>query len=186
MASISEQLKIKETFYTRLIWVLAIAIPLVVGILLNPRLEVKLDLGFNPYILPRLNAFINSAVSILLVLGFVFIRRKEIARHRFCMLGAFSLSAVFLVSYVLYHLMVGHTPYCEEGSMATLYYVLLVSHILLSAVIVPLASFSIFRALSERIDKHRRIARITFPIWLYVAVTGVLIYGMISPCYPGA
>ncbi|MEL7531302.1 MAG: DUF420 domain-containing protein [Bacteroidota bacterium] len=101
------------------------------------------------------------------------------------MLSAFSLSAFFLISYVLYHLAVGHVKYCDDGLVpATLYYVILISHIGLSAAIVPLATFSVYRGLSERYDKHRKIAKITFPIWLYVSITGVLVYFLVAPCHP--
>lgn len=178
-----EHVKANEKTYTRLIWAFSIIVPLVVAVLINPRMEIGLSLGFNPYILPKINAYINSVVAILLVLGFVFIRRRQIDYHRMCMLGAFGLSAIFLILYILYHLSAGHTSYCGEGGIRTLYLTLLFSHIVLSAGIVPLASFSVFRALSERYDKHRKIAKITLPIWLYVAVTGVVVYWMIAPCY---
>lgn len=178
-----DHIKNNERLYTRIIWIVSIVIPLVVAVLINPRMELGLDLGFDSFILPKINAVINTIVSLLLILGFVFIRRRDINRHRLCMGGAFGLSAIFLISYVLYHLSVGHTPYCGEGGIRTLYFILLISHIILSAGIVPLASFSIFRALSERYDKHRKIAKITFPIWLYVSVTGVVVYLMIAPCY---
>lgn len=179
--------KYNDRIYVPIIWVLSVVVPLVVGVLLNPRLELNIDWGFNPYILPRLNAGINSIVSILLLIGFLFIRNKKIDWHRRAMLTAFGFSAVFLVSYVMYHLAVGHTPYCEGGLVSKgFYYTVLISHILLSVTIIPLASFSIYRGLNERFDKHRRLARITFPLWLYVSVTGVLVYFLIAPCYPGA
>lgn len=180
----SEVSKLNDKVYIPVIWALTIAIPLVVGILLNPGLGFRLNLGFDPYILPKINAGINSTVSVLLILGFLFIRMRNITWHRRMMLSAFSLSAIFLVFYVLYHLAVGHTPYCNEGPVTrSFYYFILFSHIGLSVFIVPLASFSIYRALSERFDRHRKLARITFPLWLYVSVTGVLVYFFISPCY---
>lgn len=177
--------KNNERILVPVIWAVSIVVPLVVGVLLNPRLNLNIDWGFNPYLLPKLNAFINSCVSILLVLGFVFIKQKKIAWHRISMLTAFGFSAAFLVSYVMYHLAVGHTEYCEAGLVSSsVYYLVLISHIFLSATIIPLASFSIFRALSDRIDKHRKLARITFPLWLYVSVTGVMVYFFIAPCHP--
>ena len=176
--------KWNDKVYIPVIWTLTIAIPVIVGILLNPRLEFRLNLGFDPYILPKINAGINSTVSVLLILGFLFIRLRKITWHRRMMLSAFGLSALFLVFYVLYHLAVGHTPYCDEGPVSDIfYYFILFSHIGLSVFIVPLASFSIYRALSERFDRHRRLAKITLPLWLYVSVTGVLVYFFISPCY---
>lgn len=177
--------KYKDKVYVPLIWVFSVVVPLVVGFLMNPRLGISIDWGFNPYILPKLNAGINSLVSIFLVMGIVFIKQKNRIWHQRSMVTAFTLSALFLVSYVMYHLAVGHTPYCADGLVPTpLYYVILISHVLLSVVIIPLASFSIFRALNERYDKHRKLARITFPLWLYVSVTGVLVYFLIAPCHP--
>jgi putative membrane protein len=173
-----------DRIYVPAIWTVSILIPLAVGILLTPGLLPKIELGFNPLVLPKLNATINSTVSVLLIAGFIFIRAGKIRWHRLSMLSAFILSAFFLVSYVLYHLSAGHTPYCGDGLVApAVYYVTLISHILLSVTIVPLASFSIYRALSENFDRHRRIAKITFPLWLYVSVTGVLVYLFIAPCY---
>ncbi len=177
--------RFNDRLYIPLIWTLSVAIPVVVAILMTPGLLPKVDLGFDPFILSKLNAAINSVVSVLLVLGFVFIKQRKIKLHRAMMLSAFGLSAFFLISYVLYHLAVGHVKYCDEGLVSSgLYYALLISHVVLSAVIVPLAAFSVYRGLSERFDKHRKIARITFPLWLYVSITGVLVYFCIAPCQP--
>lgn len=173
-----------DKIYIPTIWGASIAVPVVVGILLTPGLIPPVSLGFDPYLLSKLNAIINSCVSVLLVLGIVFIKQKKIALHRSMMLGAFGLSALFLVSYVLYHLSVGHTVYCEAGLVAKpVYYFTLISHILLSIFIIPLASFSIYRGLNDDIARHRKIAKITFPLWLYVSVTGVLVYLFIAPCH---
>ncbi|MDX2250568.1 MAG: DUF420 domain-containing protein [Bacteroidia bacterium] len=180
----SEKPKYNDRIFIPIIWVLSVVIPLAVAVLLNPRLAVNLDLGFDPLILPKINAGINATVSVLLIAGFIFITNRQIVWHRRMMLSAYILSAVFLVSYVMYHLSVGHTPYCDEGLVSrSLYLFILGTHIMLSAVIVPLASFTVYRALSERFDQHRRLAKITWPVWLYVAVTGVLVYLLISPCY---
>jgi putative membrane protein len=171
--------------YVPLIWTFSIAVPVVVGILLTPGLIPRLELGFSPYILAKLNATINGTVSVLLLAGYLLIRAGKRDLHKMAMLGAFGLSALFLVSYVLYHLSVGHTPYCEDGLVPrNVYFFVLLSHILLSVTIIPLASFSIYRALSERFDPHKKLARITFPLWLYVSVTGVLVYLFIAPCHP--
>lgn len=168
-----------------LIWTVSIIVPIVVGILLKPGLIPTVDLGFNPYLLAKLNAIINSLVAVCLVIGLGLIRAKKIALHRAFMLTAFGLSAIFLVSYVLYHLSVGHTPYCDSGLIPkTPYLIILISHILLSVLIIPMASFSIYRAWHHQYEKHRKLAKVTFPLWLYVAVTGVLVYLFISPCYP--
>lgn len=176
--------KLNDKIYVPIIWVLSIVVPVLVGILLTPNIFPPINLGFDPLILPKINAGINSTVSVLLILGFVFIKQKEITLHRVCMLTAFGLSAIFLVVYVLYHLSVEETRWCAESPVGKGFYLaILLSHILLSVTIVPLTSFSIYRALSERFDRHRKLARITFPLWLYVSITGVLVYFFISPCY---
>jgi putative membrane protein len=165
-----------------LIWTVSIAVPLVVAILLNPRFPKLPDgaLGFDTAILSLLNACINGTVSVLLVLGFWCIKNKRREAHKKVMLTAFVLSALFLVSYVLYHLSAGHKEFNGTGAVRGVYFFILITHIVLSAFIIPLASFSIFHALSSVFDKHRRIAKITFPLWLYVAVTGVIVYLMNS------
>ena len=176
--------QLNDNVYVPLIWAFSIIVPVVVGVLLTPGLIPPLNLGFDPLILPRINAGINSSVSVLLILGFLFIRSGNIAYHRLAMVSAFGLSAIFLITYVLYHLTVGHTPYCDAGWVPKgVYYFTLISHILLSVTIIPLASFSIYRAIKGSIDKHKRLAKITFPLWLYVSITGVLVYAFISPCY---
>lgn len=175
--------KIKK--YKPLIWVFSVVVPLLVAILLNPSFP-KISLGdFNTYLLPKINAIINSIVAIMLILGFLMIKKRNIKLHKAAMLTAFILSALFLVTYVLYHITTKSVPHCADSPIGKIpYLVILISHIGLSTIIIPLSSFSIFHALSERFDKHRKLARITFPLWLYVAITGVLVYVFISPCYP--
>ena len=136
--------------------------------------------------LPALNAALNGIALVLLVLGFVFIRQGRRAAHRGCMLGAFVTSCVFLVSYVTHKVLVHgvHTKIGAEGAIRTMYYVMLFTHIVLAATIVPLALVTISRALRERLDAHRRIARWTWPLWMYVSVTGVLIYFMLYHWFP--
>ena len=176
--------KYNDKIYLPVIWVLSVAVPLVVGILMTPGLIPQIDMGFDPYILPKVYSTINALVACLLIAGFWAIKNRKINIHRNIMLTAFGLSALFLVLYVLFHLSAGSTPYCEEGLVPKpLYLFVLLTHILLSATIIPLASFSIYRGLSEKYDKHRKLAKITFPLWLYVAITGPLIYFMIPPCY---
>ncbi|MDX1905541.1 MAG: DUF420 domain-containing protein [Bacteroidia bacterium] len=173
-----------DKIWIPIIWAVSIAIPLVVGVLITPELLPAPVLPFEPTILPLINAFLNGTVSILLVLGYVFIRNRQIKLHRASMLGAYILSALFLVVYVLYHLATEEARWCEASPVSKpLYLTILISHIALSVTIVPLATFSIYRALSERYGRHKRLARITFPLWLYVAVTGVVVYLLISPCY---
>jgi putative membrane protein len=157
----------------------------VVAILLNPRFP-KLPhdaLGFDSSILSLVNASINGTVSVLLAIGFMLIKNGKREAHQRVMLSAFALSALFLVSYVLYHLSAGHKEFAGEGTARTVYLFILITHIVLSAFVIPLASFSIFHGLGLNYTAHKRIAKITFPIWLYVAVTGVVVYVMNSVVY---
>lgn len=151
---------------------------LVVGVILLGRPAAARG-GYDVSALPAVNAFLNGTSAVLLSAGFVFIRRKHIAAHRACMLSAFGVSALFLVSYLVYHAQAGSVPFQGRGWVRPVYFALLLSHIVLAAVIVPLALTTIHRAWTGRFDRHRRIARWTLPIWLYVSVTGVLIYLML-------
>ena len=126
--------------------------------------------------LPTVNALLNTASAVLLTAGFVFIRRRNVAAHRACMLGAFAVSVLFLVCYVVYHAYAGSRPFAGQGWIRPVYFGLLVSHIVLAAAIVPLALTTIYRGLSAQLDRHKRLARRTLPIWLYVSVTGVIVY----------
>lgn len=129
--------------------------------------------------LPLLNACLNGASTVLLCLGLVFVKRRQVTAHRNCMISAFAVSCVFLVLY-LYHkyaVMQGvHTPFAGPESLRYPYYIMLFSHIALAMAVPPLALLTISRGLKQKVDLHRRIARWTFPVWLYVSVTGVLIY----------
>jgi uncharacterized membrane protein YozB (DUF420 family) len=130
-------------------------------------------------LLPAVNATLNGIATIFLAIGWTFIRRRDIARHRLCMIAAFVTSALFLISYVIYHANVGSVPFRGQGAIRTVYFAILITHIILAAVILPLALMTLSRALSRRFDRHRAIARWTLPIWLYVSVTGVVIYVML-------
>jgi putative membrane protein len=168
--------------YTPLIVLLSVTIPIVVAILyLVPK---QADLPTFIKQLPKLNALINGTTFFMLIAGLLAIKNKNIKRHKFFMWSALTLSVVFLLSYVTYHALAPNTHYGGEGFMKYVYFFVLFSHILLSAVIVPLVLITLSRALSEKYDKHKKIAKITLPLWLYVALTGVLVYIMISPYYP--
>lgn len=133
--------------------------------------------------LPALNAFLNGLSTIFLAAGYVCIRRRDMRRHRACMLAAFTTSALFLTSYLIYHAQVGSVPFPGQGPIRSVYFAILITHVALAAVILPLALVTLSRALARRFDRHRRIARITLPIWLYVSVTGVVIYVMVYRLY---
>jgi putative membrane protein len=129
--------------------------------------------------LPALNATLNAISFVFLVTGYVLIKRDRRDAHRNCMIGALIMSGLFLTSYVIYHLQVGSVPFQKTGWIRTVYFGVLIPHVILAAAIVPLILVTVSRALSRRFDKHRRIARWTLPLWLYVSITGVIVYLML-------
>ena len=133
--------------------------------------------------LPALNATLNGIAAILLVTGYLFIKQGRRRQHQWCMLGALTTSALFLVSYVTYHLHAGSRPFPGQGPIRVVYFAILITHVILAAVIVPLALLTAIRGLRSEFDKHVRIARWTFPVWVYVSVTGVVIYLMLYEIY---
>lgn len=130
-------------------------------------------------LLPTLNAALNASAVVAMVLGYRAIRRRRVGVHRACMLSAVGLSALFLVSYLVYHAQVGSRPYGGTGWMRGAYFAILLSHTVLAAAIVPLVALTLGRALRGRFDRHVRLARWTLPLWLYVSVTGVVVYLML-------
>ena len=129
--------------------------------------------------LPTLNAILNSISGLFLVTGYLMIRQRRIRAHRACMLGAFTTSTLFLISYLTYHANVGSVAFTGRGAIRVVYFTILISHIVLAGLILPLALVTLVQALRERFDRHARIARWTLPIWLYVSVTGVVVYLML-------
>ena len=134
--------------------------------------------------LPAVNATLNAISTVLLVTGYVFIRRGDRRKHKACMIAALTTSAMFLTSYVIYHAQVGSVPFKGTGWIRTLYFAVLIPHVILAAAIVPPVLITVSRALSAKYDKHRRIARWTLPLWLYVSITGVIVYLMLYQIYP--
>jgi len=165
--------------YKKAIIAVSILIPVVVAVLFRIRLEGVQPLTF----LPPIYAAINGYTALILLIALWAIKQRKITLHEQLMKTAIGLSLAFLVMYVIYHLTSDPTPYGGEGWTKTLYSFILISHILLSVAIIPLVLISYVRAISQQFTAHRKIARITFPIWLYIAITGVLIYLMISPYY---
>jgi len=129
--------------------------------------------------LPTIDAFLNATCTAFLVTGYVMIRTKRIAAHRACMLSALACSVLFLSGYLTYHFQVGTTRYDGEGVLRPIYFAILTTHTILAIVIVPMVIVTLWRALRERFDRHKAIARWTLPIWLYVSVTGVVVYLML-------
>jgi uncharacterized membrane protein YozB (DUF420 family) len=133
--------------------------------------------------LPLLNASLNAASGVLLVAGYTLIRRGRVALHRAAMIGAFAVSTVFFTSYVIYHAHVGSRPFQGRGPVRAVYFTILITHVILAAAVPPLALITLIRGLRARFDRHVAIARWTFPIWLYVSVTGVIVYLMLYRIY---
>jgi putative membrane protein len=129
--------------------------------------------------LPAVNASLNAASAFLLTLGYVFIRQRAITAHTMCMLAACFTSTLFLISYLVYHYYHGSTPFPGQGMIRYVYFAVLISHTILAVLVVPLAVTTLYRGLKGRFPKHVRIARLTLPLWLYVSVTGVLVYWML-------
>ena len=164
--------------YNRWITVLSIAIPLVVAVLFGVKIDLEL-----PVFLPPIYAGINGLTSILLIAAFWAVKNKKIELHETLIKSCIFLSAIFLLLYVLYHMTSDSTSYGGEGTVRTLYFFILISHILLSIAVIPFVLVTFVRGITKDVERHKKIARITFPLWLYVTVSGVVVYFMISPYY---
>jgi putative membrane protein len=174
---------ISEKKYNVWITILSIAIPLIVAVLFKVKLK---DFGFDVKplsFLPPIYAAINGITAVVLVCAVIAIKNGKLKLHENLMKFAIALSVAFLAMYVAYHMTSESTKFGGEGIMRLVYFVILISHITLSIIVIPLVLVSYVRALAERFDKHKQITKYTFPIWLYVAVTGVIVYIMISPYY---
>lgn len=173
------------------------SIVLFAAIVLLGRVKIAVNLGFDVHVFARMNAIINSLVSVFLLAALVAVKSRKYTLHRNIMIGALCLSVLFLLSYVCHHLFAGETRFGDldhdgllseaektaAGSRRVIYYIILGTHIPLAGIILPFILFSAYRALTGEFEKHKKLARITWPIWFYVAVTGVLVYLMISPYY---
>jgi putative membrane protein len=147
------------------------------------RVEVPVGGAFDVHIFAKFNAVINSIVSLLLIAGLVAVRSRRYILHKKIMLTAILLSVLFLVSYICHHLFAGDTKFGGVGTFRYFYFFILITHIFLAAIILPFILFTAYRAMISEFPQHKKIARITWPIWFYVSVTGVLVYLMISPYY---
>lgn len=177
------------------IWVVSIIVFSVITIL--ARVKLNVNLGFDPHLFAATNAILNSCVTLLLIIGLIAVKRKNYLLHKKIMIAAIILSLLFLVSYICHHLFTGDTKYgdvdhngivsIEEktlaGSIRMVYYFILLTHIPLAGIILPFILFTAYRSLTGEYEKHKKLARITWPVWLYVAITGVAVYLMISPYY---
>lgn len=167
------------------------------AVVLLSKVKLEVDLGFDVHLFAMINALINSCVTILLVLALLAVKRKKYETHRNLMLTAMVLSVLFLVSYICHHLLAGDTRFGDinhdgivnevektaAGSLRIIYYIILGTHIPLAGIILPFILFTAYRALTGEYTAHKKLARITWPVWLYVALTGVAVYLLISPYY---
>lgn len=166
-------------------WITAISVfVFAVVVILNRKLiPVTIATPEFVYFLPKLNAIINGTCSVLLLVSLYFIKNKNIAVHKRLNIATFLLSSVFLVSYIVFHYFVKETTYGGTGNLKTIYYFVLLTHIPLAAMVLPLVLLSFNNGLKMEVEKHRKLVRWTYPIWLYVTITGVVVYLMISPYY---
>jgi putative membrane protein len=164
--------------YKKLIVAVSILIPLVVAVLFGVKIP-----GYDLSFLPPIYASINGLTAVLLIAAVFAIKRGQRHVHELLMKLCIGLSAAFLVMYVLYHMTSDSTPYGGEGALRYFYFFILISHIILSIAVIPMVLFTFFRALNEDFIRHKALAKYTFPVWLYVAVTGVIVYLMVSPYY---
>lgn len=170
---------IKSKRYSKLVWVLSIGVPIVVALLFRVRIPGVERLGF----LPPIYATLNGLTALLLVIAFLQIKKGNRRSHELIMKVCILFSALFLVLYVAYHMTSDPTPFGGEGLIKYVYYFVLISHIILSVMVIPFVLISYFRAISGNFESHKKIAKYSFPLWLYVAVTGVIVYILISPYY---
>jgi putative membrane protein len=172
----------KQRNYTPLIIGLSIAINVLVAVLFFLP-EYEGEITFDVTLLPRLNAIFNSFTFVFLLAALYFIKQKNIKLHKCFIFAAFTTTTLFLLSYVTYHYLTESTSYGGEGPLKYIYFFILITHILLAIAIVPLALITVTRGLNMQVERHRKIARWTMPIWLYVSITGVFVYLLISPYY---
>lgn len=177
MSDLAKNKKIKK-----IIIIVSIIVPLVVAFL-NWGLKKQTDVSFDLTIFPKINAIINSFVSVLLIAGLYFIKNKKEKQHKISMGAAFSLSVLFLFSYVIYHSLAVSVPFGGEGLIRKFYFFILLTHIVLAAVVMPFILYTFYYALTNQLDRHRKLAKYTWLVWFYVSVSGVLVYLMISPYY---
>jgi putative membrane protein len=153
------------------------------AVVLLGRVKLDVELGFDERIFAKINAVINTLVAVLLVAGLVTAKSRRYDMHKKIMLSAMALSLLFLISYICHHLFAGETKFGGEGTIRYVYYAILITHIILAGIILPFILFTAYRALIGENARHRKLAKITWPIWFYVAVTGPVVYLLISPYY---
>ena len=165
------------------VFIIAVSIIVFIAISVLSRVKLEVELGFDEHLFAKINAAINSTVSVLLLAGLITVRNKNYLLHKGIMIVAIILSSLFLVSYICHHLFTGETKFGGTGTIRYIYYFILGTHIVLAGIILPFILFTAYRSMIGEYAKHKKLARITWPIWFYVAVTGVAVYFMINPYY---
>jgi putative membrane protein len=165
--------------YNLWIWIISIVVPVAVAVLFTVRIPGVERMGF----LPPIYATINALTAVILIISVIQIKKGNRKNHEFLMKTAILLSLLFLLLYIAYHMTSDSTKYGGDGILKYLYYFILITHIMLSITVIPFVLITYVRAITGKFEKHKAIARITFPLWLYVAITGVIVYVMISPYY---
>jgi putative membrane protein len=165
------------------LFIYAVSIIVFAAVVILSKVKLSLDLPFNPHVFATVSAGINSLVAVLLVVGLITAKQKKFELHKKIMITAIILSVLFLLSYIAHHLLTDETKFGGDGMIKTIYYVILLTHIPLAGIILPFILFTAYRALIGEYEQHKKLTRITWPIWFYVAVTGVIVYLMISPYY---
>ena len=153
------------------------------AVTLLSRFKLHVDLGFNVHIFAAINAVINSIIAVLLVAALLAVKNGQYLLHKKLMMSSLILSVIFLVSYIAHHLLAGETKFGGTGTIKVIYLIILFTHIFLAAIILPFILYTAYRALTGNFPEHKRLAKVTFPLWLYVAITGPVVYFMISPYY---
>jgi putative membrane protein len=160
-----------------------VSVVVFMAVVMLGRVKWNVDLGFDAHVFAVVNAVINTIVAVLLLAGLILAKRGNYDMHKRVMLTAMVLSLLFLVSYILHHLFAGETRFGGTGAIRYIYYIVLATHIILAAIILPFILFTAYRALIGENEAHRKLAKLTWPIWFYVAVTGPVVYLLISPYY---
>ena len=158
---------------------LTVIILFIVGMMRRVKIPTEIDFGF----LPPIHAVVNTMAAIALLLAYYYIRKKEVEKHRKSIYTAIAFSALFLLSYVLYHFTTEETRFCKEGTIRTVYFIFLTSHIILAGMILPFIMMAFNRAYCGFYERHKRMVRWVYPIWLYVAISGPICYLLLRPCY---
>ena len=165
------------------IFIISVSAIIFLTVVILHELNLKIEVNFDPHIFAKFNALINASVSILLISGLFFVKTKKYMLHKRVMNLSIILSVFFILSYIAHHLLAESTVFGGEGSIKSIYYFILVTHIILAGLSLPFILYTAYRASIAKFEKHKKLARYVYPVWLYVAITGVIVYFLISPYY---